>query len=95
MDTTFYRKTATGIILSVRVLPRSSKTEISGVSNNELKIKLTAAPVDGQANEQLIDTLHRHIVKTIKIKKSDITILKGQGSKSKQVAIAGIDEFSI
>ncbi|MBF0553314.1 MAG: DUF167 domain-containing protein [Nitrospirae bacterium] len=101
MEKTFYRKTPTGIILSIRVIPRSSKIEISGVSNNELKIKLTAAPVEGEANRMLIDTLHKHIAKTQvntkkgKIKKSDITILKGEGSKSKQVAINGLDEFVV
>ncbi|MBF0488267.1 MAG: DUF167 domain-containing protein [Nitrospirae bacterium] len=101
MEKTFYRKTPTGIILNIRVIPRSSKTEISGVSNNELKIKLTAPPVEGEANRMLIDTLHKHIAKTqgkinkVKIKKSDITILKGEGSKSKQVEINGLDGFVV
>ncbi|KWT78347.1 DUF167 domain-containing protein [Candidatus Magnetominusculus xianensis] len=97
MERQFYRKTATGIILNIRVIPRSSKTEISGVTNDELKIKLTAAPVEGEANRMLVDMLHKHIAKTqaVKIKKSDITILKGEGSKSKQVAIDGLDEFIV
>jgi hypothetical protein len=93
----FYRKTQTGIVLNIRVIPRSSRTEISGVSNNELKIKLTAPPVEGQANQMLIEVLREHIAKTHgtygKIKKSDIKILKGEGSKSKQVEIKGVDEF--
>ncbi|MBF0457796.1 MAG: YggU family protein [Nitrospirae bacterium] len=96
MEKTFYRRTPSGIILNIRVVPRSSKTEISGVSNNELKIKLTAPPVEGEANRMLIDTLHKHITKTQgKIKKTDIKILKGEGSKSKQVQINGLDEFII
>ncbi|MBF0516619.1 MAG: DUF167 domain-containing protein [Nitrospirae bacterium] len=93
---TFYRKTPTGILLSVRVITRASKTEIAGISNNELKVKLTAAPVDGQANRMLIDTIYKHIAKTQgKINKSDITILKGETSKSKQIAINGIEEFPV
>ncbi|MBF0320616.1 MAG: YggU family protein [Nitrospirae bacterium] len=90
----FYRRTQTGIILNIRVIPRSSRTEISGISNNELKIKLTAPPVEGEANRMLIEVLREHIAKTQgKIKKSDIKILKGEGSKAKQVEIKGVYEF--
>jgi hypothetical protein len=91
---TFYRKTQAGIILNVRVIPRASKTEIAGVSGGELRIRLTAPPVEGEANRMLIETLREHMAKTHgKIKKSDITIIKGEGSKSKQVEIKGVGEF--
>ena len=51
-----YKKTKDGISIEVKVEPRSSKKQITGVLDNTiLKVKLTAPPVDGSANEQLIE----------------------------------------
>lgn len=75
-----------GIIIEVRVLPRSSKKEVVGVADNVVKVKLTAPPVDGAANEQLVEVLSRHF----KVKKSGIMILKGESSKRKTVKITGV-----
>lgn len=75
-----------GIIIEVRVLPRSSKKEVSGVVDNVVKVKLTAPPVDGAANEQLIEVLS----KQFSVKKSSIIILKGETAKRKTVKITGV-----
>ena len=75
-----------GIIIEVRVLPRSSKREIVGVVDNVVKVKLTAPPVDGAANEQLVEVLSKHF----NVKKSAIMILKGESSKRKTVKITGV-----
>lgn len=92
----YYRKTDGGIIVNIKVIPRSSRNEVAGVLNDELRIKLTAAPVDGKANRELINFLHGFISKGkggIKIKKSDITILKGEISRLKQVLIKGVQKI--
>jgi len=75
-----------GIIIEVRVIPRSSKKEIAGVVDNVVKVKLTAPPVDGAANEQLIEVLS----KQFNVKKSGIIILKGESSKRKTIKITGV-----
>jgi len=52
-----FRKTKDGVLIEVKVEPRSSKKGISGVMENALKVKLTAPPVGGAANEQLIEVM--------------------------------------
>lgn len=79
------KKTDKGFIIKVRVEPRSSKKGVSGVMGDALKVKLTAPPVEGEANEQLIEVLSDYF----KIKKSAIKIIRGQASKNKTVEIDG------
>lgn len=77
----------TGIaILNVRVIPRSSKTEIVGMHDGALKIKIKSPPVDGAANDELI----RFLSKTFNIPRSNIEIVSGQTSRSKRVQIDGL-----
>ena len=68
----------------MRVIPRASKSEIVGVHDGALKVRLAAPPVDGQANEELIKLLAREFG----VAKSDVSILSGQTSKTKQLAIS-------
>ncbi|MCL4537153.1 MAG: DUF167 domain-containing protein [Nitrospirae bacterium] len=82
-----HTKVKDGIIIQVKVIPRSSKKEIAGVEDNTIKIKLTAPPVEGAANEQLIDLLSEEF----NIKKSSIIILKGESSRHKTVKIVGVN----
>ncbi len=81
-----YSKTRDGIIIEVKVAPRSSKREIVGVIDNMLKVKLTAPPVGGAANEQLVELLSEKYG----VKKSDIIILRGETSRRKTVKITGV-----
>jgi uncharacterized protein len=69
--------------LSIKVLPRSSKNEIVEMPDKSLKIKLTAAPVDGEANKKLIALLAEHF----DVAKSKIKIVSGLTSKNKIVEI--------
>ncbi|HRY13362.1 MAG TPA: DUF167 domain-containing protein [Syntrophomonadaceae bacterium] len=76
-----------GVRLEVKVQPRSSRNQIVGEQNGALKIKLTAPPVEGEANAALIDFL----ASCLKIPRKDITLIKGDTSRLKLVEIAGID----
>jgi uncharacterized protein (TIGR00251 family) len=82
-----YTKVKDGIIIQVRVVTRSSKREIAGVAGNVIKVRLTAPPVQGAANEQLIDFLSE----TLKVKKGNIEIVKGDSSRHKTVKIIGVN----
>ncbi|MDH5715224.1 MAG: DUF167 domain-containing protein [Candidatus Aminicenantes bacterium] len=84
-------KTREGISLSVLVVPRSSKNEIVGVIEGRLKIKLTAPPVGGAANRELITFL----VKKLGIDRSSICLRMGEKQKRKVLEIKGIDEKTI
>lgn len=67
----------------VKVSPKSSRNEVVRVSEGEYKVKLTAAPVDGKANEALIEILAKHF----KVAKSCVTIVGGKTAKTKIVDI--------
>ena len=76
-----------GICLAVKLLPRAGKNEIGPALGHELKIKLTAPPVDGAANDALI----RFLAETLGCPRSAVQIIRGQTSRHKTVAIAGMD----
>jgi uncharacterized protein (TIGR00251 family) len=69
------------------VQPRSRKSEIAGIHDDLLKVKITSPPVDGQANESLI----KFFSKLLSIPKSEISIIKGERAKRKKIKISGID----
>ncbi len=78
----------TGAAITVRVTPRSSRNEIAEIMNDgTIKIRLTAAPVDGAANKALIDFL----AKVLEVSASQIEIVAGLSSKDKLITISNID----
>jgi uncharacterized protein len=72
---------------TVQVQPKSSSDEIAGVHDGRLKIRISAPPVDGKANERLIEVL----AKALGVSKSSVEIIKGKTSKIKTIKISGID----
>jgi uncharacterized protein (TIGR00251 family) len=76
------------VILGVRVQPRASKTEISGVMAGALKVRLQAPALEDRANEVLCEFL-AHLLKT---PNSAVRILSGHRSRSKRVEIRGVTE---
>jgi uncharacterized protein (TIGR00251 family) len=81
-----FKKSKKGVTIEVRVEPRSSKACISGVTGDVLKVKLTAPPVEGEANRQLIEVISEELG----IAKRRINIVKGLKSKNKVVEIEGM-----
>lgn len=79
------------LIFSVRVLPKTSVSEIIGEMGGALKVKIKSPPVDGAANAELIKTL----AKFFDVPKSAVEILKGQTSKLKQVKISGLTKANL
>ena len=77
-----FQETDNGLLLTVRIVPNSSKNEIVKTENG-IKIKITAQPVDGKANKALIEFLS----KKIKIPKSAIEIVRGETSKEKTLLL--------
>ncbi|UOE99993.1 DUF167 domain-containing protein [Bdellovibrio reynosensis] len=77
-----------GVRLHLFIQPKSSKNEVVGPHNEEIKIKITAPPVDGQANEALIEFLS----KLAKVAKRNITLIKGETGRHKVIEIQGLEE---
>ena len=77
------QETPDGVIFQVVVQPRASKNEIVGLQGNALKIRLTAPPVEGAANKMCIEFL----AQSLRVRKSDVKIVRGQGSRTKKVLV--------
>ncbi|MBN2653665.1 MAG: YggU family protein [Nitrospirae bacterium] len=81
-----YSRTKDSRLVSVKVVPRSSKKGIAGIDGDVVKIKVTAPPVDGAANEQVIEI----IAEAMNARKSDVDIIRGSASRTKTVRIKGV-----
>ena len=75
-----------GAAFPVRVVPRASKNEISGRHGDAVKIRLTAPPVEGAANEALIGFLSE----VLEVRESQIEILSGHAARDKIVCVVGL-----
>lgn len=69
--------------LSVKISPNAKRSEIVGLKDGVLKIKIAAPAVDGKANAELV----RFLAETLKVPKSRIVILKGETSRNKLVEV--------
>jgi uncharacterized protein (TIGR00251 family) len=77
-----------GSALAVRVIPRSGRNQIAELMDDgRVKIRLAAAPVDGEANQQLI----RFLAEVLHVPKSAIEIVAGLSSRDKLVTVLNLD----
>lgn len=81
-----------GSALAIRVTPRASRNEIVEVqSNGTVRIRLTASPVEGKANQALIDFL----ADILDVPRSRIEIVAGHGGRDKLVSILDLDADTV
>jgi uncharacterized protein (TIGR00251 family) len=81
------QSTAGGCAVNVRVIPRASQNQMRGVLGNTLKIRLQAPPVDGKANEALVQFL----AEILRLPARNIRLLSGKTGRNKRVLLGGID----
>lgn len=74
------------VTLRVRVHPRASRTELTGELAGALKLKITAPPVDGKANEEC----RRFLAKLLGVSAGSVEIIAGNSSRDKVVRIHGV-----
>ena len=74
------KETKDGLIVQFKISPNSSKNEIIKTDDG-IKIKITAQPIDGKANKALVE----YLSKEFKIPKTYIEIVKGTTNKEKTV----------
>lgn len=72
--------------LDVQVVPRASRSRIVGPHDGRLKIQLAAPPVDGAANEALVELL----AETLELPRTAVSVLRGATGKRKTLRIAGL-----
>jgi uncharacterized protein (TIGR00251 family) len=80
------REDGAGVTLEVLVQPRASRSRVVGVHEGRLKIQLSAPPVDGEANAALVELL----ASVLDVRKSDVTIVRGDTGRRKTVRVAGV-----
>ena len=80
------RETSSGLEIRLHVLPRAKRSEIAGVHNGALKLKITAPPVDDAANRAIIEFFS----KMLDIPRSSLHIQSGSKSRDKTFQIKGL-----
>jgi len=78
-----YRWSGEDLILCIAVQPRASNNTLVGIHGDQIKVRLTAAPVDGKANQLLVKQLARWFG----VPSSRVLITQGETSKRKIVHI--------
>ena len=84
----FLRESKKGLTFDIQVFPHASRAEIAGVQEGAFKVKVTAPPVEGAANEACIKLL----ADKLGLKKSQIKISSGAKSRKKTVMIKDISK---
>jgi uncharacterized protein len=82
----FLRVQSDGVLLSVKLQPRASANEIGEVLGGELRIRVTAAPVDSAANEALVELL----AEVLDCPRNRVELVRGHTSRHKTVKVYGI-----
>jgi uncharacterized protein len=80
-----------GVCILLKVQPRASRSEIAGLIGNELKVKVTAPPVDSAANEAVLELLSE----LLGCARNQLELLRGATSRHKQILVRGLTATEI
>ncbi len=80
-------RVAGGIRLRLRIQPRAATSEVAGLHGDRLRIRLSAPPVDGAANEALV----RFLSEVLGVAPRAVEITAGHGARQKTVHVSGVD----
>lgn len=72
-----------GLAIRLYIQPKASRDQIIGLHGDELKVAITAPPVDGQANAHLV----KFLAKQFRVAKGQVQIEKGELGRHKQIKI--------
>jgi len=84
-------ESAKGVSFSIKVHPRARKNAITGAVGDALKLALTAPPVEGKANQSVIE----FFADLFQIPRSSVTIASGESSRNKVVRISGLGRAAV
>ncbi len=82
----YLTETGGGTVLNVRAATRSSRPGLDGLAGDAVRVRIKAAPVDGKANKELLETL----ADEFGIPKSRVSFVSGETSKNKRILLAGV-----
>ena len=87
----FLREQAGGVCLSIKLQPRAAKNEIGEAMGSELKIRVTAPPVDSAANQALLEFL----AEKLNCSRGAVQLLRGPTSRHKIVFVHGLNAEAV
>jgi uncharacterized protein (TIGR00251 family) len=85
------RLTDSGVLVQIRVQPRASVERLDGVHGDQLRLRVTAPPVEGAANTACIALL----AKALGIRRSQVRLQAGEKSRDKVFHIAGLTSAEV
>ncbi len=85
------RQTDAGVEVFLYIQPRASRNQIVGLQGEELKVALTAPPVDGAANKACC----LFIAKLCSLPRSCVKIISGETSRHKRLLLADTDFLEV
>ena len=74
-------------VLSLYIQPKASQNRFCGLHGEEMKLAITAPPVDGKANK----AVQAFLAKFFKVAKAEVSLDSGQQSRHKRLVVKGID----
>ncbi len=80
------REVAGGVVFTAKIVPGSSKTSLCGALDGMMKIKISAAPEKGKANQCLVEFL----AKQLGVKKKTVRVIAGQTNPVKNIEVMGL-----
>jgi uncharacterized protein (TIGR00251 family) len=80
------KESSGSVLLSLKIVPRASRNEIVGISGNELRLRVTAPPVDSAANGAVLDFLAEHLG----IPRRNLQLVRCATNPHKVVSISGM-----
>jgi uncharacterized protein (TIGR00251 family) len=81
----------TSVRIAVRVTPRAGQDRIDGMREGVLHVRLTAPPVEGQANEALV----RLLAHALGVPPRAVRVLRGHTGREKLLEIVGLDTAAV
>jgi uncharacterized protein (TIGR00251 family) len=80
-----------GVTIAVQVVPRASRNQVAGVQGDQLKVRVTAPPVEGAANEALLGFL----AAALGVRRRDLQLVAGERARRKLVRVRGLDAATV
>ena len=76
-----------GIVIEVRVVPRAAKSGVAGLRDGAMLVRLNAPPVEGAANEELIEI----VANALGVPRRAVTLVSGARSRQKRLQVQGVE----
>lgn len=80
-----------GVCIRIRALPRARKTDVAGMHDGALKIRLIAPPVDGKANQ----ALEKFVAGRLGVASSAVRVIAGHKNRNKIIHVSGVSAADV